>query len=403
MMKKNLTFTGLILACIYLSSCAATGVLVTVGAFSPIIYEEVRLNKPSLKLKPLSVVLDKHNIGGNIRLPDLKFPNLYFPPKNKPPQQEPKKKASLGFNDFGFNCSTENNGKNHTECFAQFSNALNKKSYKVKKSKAKVKQPLAPQKKGQSANLAISNISIASSPKNVPPIASLYLKKWVKAWETQDVDKYLSMYSKNFKGKNNTHEDWKVSRKRALVGKNKDISINLHSIQAQKTKNLLEINFIQDYSSNKHSDTGVKELVLEKNKDDWKIVKETWVQGKKITNKNSTSIKPTKFINGVLSGWLKAWTKQDTNEYLSFYSDQFNDSKHDLAKWQASRKKALEGNKNLSIQASNVQISKSSNKIKVHFTQQFKSDKYSDVGVKELVWIKSGGNWKILKETWINS
>ena len=50
----------------------------------------------------------------------------------------------------------------------------------------------------------------------------------------------------------------------------------------QKTKNLIEINFIQDYSSNKHSDTGVKELVLEKNKDDWKIVKETWVQGKKI-------------------------------------------------------------------------------------------------------------------------
>ena len=38
--------------------------------------------------------------------------------------------------------------------------------------------------------------------KNVPSIASLHLKKWVKAWETQDVDKYFSLYSENFKGKN---------------------------------------------------------------------------------------------------------------------------------------------------------------------------------------------------------
>ena len=165
---------------------------------------------------------------------------------------------------------------------------------------------------------------------------------------------------------------------------------------------MIEINFIQDYSSNKHSDTGVKELTLEKNKDDWKIVKETWVQGKKITNRNS-SIKPTKFINGELSGWLKAWAKQDINSYLSFYSDQFKDSKQDLVKWQASRKRALEKNNNLSIEASNVQISESLNKIKLNFTQQFKSDTHSDVGVKELIWIKNGNSWKILKETWINS
>jgi ketosteroid isomerase-like protein len=250
--------------------------------------------------------------------------------------------------------------------------------------------------------LAISNVSIANSSKtSVPPIASLFINNWVKAWKTQNIDKYLSFYSKNFKGDKNNHKDWKASRKNALVGKNKHISINLHSIQSQKNKNFIELTFIQDYSSNKHSDTGVKVLVLEKNKNDWKIVKETWVQGKKIT-KNS-SIKPTKFINGELSEWLKAWAKQDVNTYLSFYSDQFKDSKHDLAKWQDSRKRALEENNNLSIEASNVKISESLNKIKLNFTQLFKSDKYSDVGVKELIWIKNDGHWKILKESWINS
>jgi ketosteroid isomerase-like protein len=406
-MRKNLTFTSLILACIYLNSCAATGALVTVGAFSPVIYEEARLHKPDLKLEPINVILDKHNIGKNVKLPDLTFPDINFPSlnlfsKNKTPQLKSKKIASFDSNAFGFNCSKIKNEKNNTECFNQFSNSSNNKTNRVKASKTIVKQPLAYQKKAQSANLAISNVSTASSAKNIPSIASLYLNKWVKAWETQDVDKYLSFYSKTFKGNKNSHKDWKTSREKALVGKNKHISINLHSIQTQKNKNLIEINFIQDYSSNRHSDTGVKELVLEKNKDDWKIVKETWVQGRKITNKNP-SIKPTKFINGELSGWLKAWAKQDINSYLSFYSDQFKDSKHDLAKWQALRKIALEENNNLSIEASNVQISESLNKIKLNFTQQFKSDKYSDVGVKELIWIKNGNSWKILKETWVNS
>ncbi len=393
MMRNNFTFTGLILACTFLGSCAATGALVTVGAFAPVVYEEVRIYKPDLKLAPLSVFLDKHNMGKNIKFP--------FSEK-KSPQLESKNKASFDMNAFGFDCSKVKKEEKNTECFNQFSNFSNKNINKVKVSKAKVKQALTSQRKEQSDNLAISNISTASLSKNVPPIASLYLKKWVKAWETQDVDKYLSLYSKNFKGKKSSHRDWKVSREKALIGKDKHISINLHSIQIQKSKNVIEINFIQDYSSNKHSDTGVKELVLEKNKDDWKIVKETWVQGKIITDKNS-SIKPTQFINNELSGWLKAWTKQDVNSYLSFYSDQFKDSKHELAKWQKSRKRALEKNNNLSIEASNVQISESLNKIKLSFTQQFKSDTHSDVGVKELVWIKSGGNWKILKETWINS
>ena len=128
MMKKNLTFTGLILACIYLSSCAATGALVTIGAFSPVIYEEVRLNKPDLKLKPLSVVLDENNMGKNIRLPGL---NSFS--KDKPPQLKSKNKTSFNSNGFGFDCSKVNKGKNNTECFNQFSNSSNKK-YKEGKS-----------------------------------------------------------------------------------------------------------------------------------------------------------------------------------------------------------------------------------------------------------------------------
>jgi hypothetical protein len=44
-MKKNFTFTALILACTFLGSCTSTGIIVAVGAIAPVIYEETRINK----------------------------------------------------------------------------------------------------------------------------------------------------------------------------------------------------------------------------------------------------------------------------------------------------------------------------------------------------------------------
>ena len=60
-------------------------------------------------------------------------------------------------------------------------------------------------------------------------------------------------------------------------------------------------------------------------------------------------------------------------------------------------------NKNISIQVSNLQIAQSEKTIELNFRQEFNSKKYSDVGIKELVWTKTGNDWKILKETWIPS
>jgi hypothetical protein len=63
----------------------------------------------------------------------------------------------------------------------------------------------------------------------------------------------------------------------------------------------------------------------------------------------------------------------------------------------------LKTNKNLSIKASNLQIAQNKNIIELNFIQKFNSDKYSDTGIKELLWIKDGSDWKILKETWMSS
>ena len=48
-----------------------------------------------------------------------------------------------------------------------------------------------------------------------------------------------------------------------------------------------------------------------------------------------------------------------------------------------------------------IQIYQNKDTVDINFTQTFKSDGYLDIGIKELVWVKNGSDWKIIKETWI--
>ena len=118
---------------------------------------------------------------------------------------------------------------------------------------------------------------------------------------------------------------------------------------------------------------------------------------------DKSSTDRSKQVTDKLAGWLKAWEHQDVNTYLSFYSNKFKTPKGSRAKWRNTRHRALKANKNLSIQVSNIQTSQNRNIIELNFIQRFNSKKYSDVGIKELVWINDGSDWKILKETWMPS
>ncbi len=164
----------------------------------------------------------------------------------------------------------------------------------------------------------------------------------------------------------------------------------------------MEVNFTQEYKSDGYADTGIKELLLEKKGADWRIIKETWMPAGATVKKNK-AFDHTQEIKDRLATWLNAWESKDVNTYISLYSNNYKTSKSKRTKWRNSRLRFLKANKNLSIQASNLQIAQNKNIIELNFIQKFNSDKYSDVGIKELVWINDGSDWKILKETWIPS
>jgi len=109
-----------------------------------------------------------------------------------------------------------------------------------------------------------------------------YLDKWARSWEKQDTDLYLSFYVKSFKGLEEKHLDWRISRQAALK-RHTNISIQIKDIQISSIKDTLQTNFTQSFESDSYSDIGIKKLVWVKNRSDWRIIKEIWVPQKNHT------------------------------------------------------------------------------------------------------------------------
>ena len=139
-----------------------------------------------------------------------------------------------------------------------------------------------------------------------------------------------------------------------------------------------------------------------------KVIKKTNQSNKKtkqeelatISN-NLSDVSTTKEIASKnLDRWVRAWENQDIESYLSFYSKEFVPTNGRYSDWWIDRIAALKRHANISIQLEKIQIFSSKDTAEINFTQSFKSNRYSDIGIKKLIWVKNGSDWKITKETW---
>ena len=98
---------------------------------------------------------------------------------------------------------------------------------------------------------------------------------WLKAWEAQKINSYLSFYSKDFKDSKRPRKSWEAQR-RKVFGSSSGVSIEVSDIQILRANDAVEMSFIQSYKSDRISDVGKKVLIWKNEGDRWKIVKESW-------------------------------------------------------------------------------------------------------------------------------
>lgn len=127
---------------------------------------------------------------------------------------------------------------------------------------------------------AIVLVSDENPPDLVEPIDSVDVVVsqfliWIKAWEAQKINSYLSFYSKDFKDSKRPRKSWEAQRRKAF-GSSSGVSIEVSDIQILRADDAVEMSFIQIYKSDRISDVGKKVLIWKNEGDRWKIVKESW-------------------------------------------------------------------------------------------------------------------------------
>ncbi len=102
------------------------------------------------------------------------------------------------------------------------------------------------------------------------------LDTWRKDWESGNIDKYLSHYSRSFKSSDQDYAAW-TSHKRRIGGAKAWIRIQLSGlsiIRHPEQKNVVETVFQQRYSSNNLSNTMRKRQYWIQEQGSWKIIYE---------------------------------------------------------------------------------------------------------------------------------
>ena len=104
---------------------------------------------------------------------------------------------------------------------------------------------------------------------------------WLAAWSKKDIRGYLGAYSESFvPALGMSRSQWESLRKKRL-GRSGPISTTLKDLQTTKCDGkTAEVSFTQNFDSPGYQDVVRKTLSLEMVKDEWKITRETVIEGR---------------------------------------------------------------------------------------------------------------------------
>ena len=108
-----------------------------------------------------------------------------------------------------------------------------------------------------------------------------------------------------------------------------------------------------------------------------------------------------KELRRVVEAWKKAWEHKDLAAYMSFYDSGFQSRGMDFKAWKKHREKLNQKHRSIAVGISNLKVEQASAVMaSVSFTQKYEADDYEDEGLKSLLLVKRGKDWKIKEEEW---
>lgn len=98
---------------------------------------------------------------------------------------------------------------------------------------------------------------------------------WIKAWQSKDLDSYMSYYSREFRSEKLDYQGWR-SKKAGLFKRPGLIFVEISNLLIFIEEKEAKVSFIQEYTDARLSDVGEKNIRLRHSHGTWKIVSEKW-------------------------------------------------------------------------------------------------------------------------------
>ena len=227
------------------------------------------------------------------------------------------------------------------------------------------------------------------------------IKKWSRTWQNKEMGQYMDLYSQRFSSRGMDWKRWKEHKVR-LANKYKKIHVSIDNLQLYEANDVVLARFDQTYSTELFESRGEKRLYFGKNSNEWRIIGEFFTEHKAV-KKVPSFRPPTPFeeIKKLVHSWKKAWEEKNLRSYISFYDRDFRSDGMDLSAWKRRKARLNKKYSSVSIRISQLKIIKQSGRTAlVRFKQGYRAGTYYDLGMKDLLLIRSGKDWKIKKETW---
>ncbi len=105
-------------------------------------------------------------------------------------------------------------------------------------------------------------------------------------------------------------------------------------------------------------------------------------------------------IDAWLDDWMLAWSSRDLDAYADFYADKFRSQGMDKNAWLQYKQRVNRRYRFIRLSWENVVLTPRNDRLVVSFTQEYESNLFRSVGIKELVLIRENDGWKIYRERW---
>jgi hypothetical protein len=105
------------------------------------------------------------------------------------------------------------------------------------------------------------------------------IDEWLAAWSSKDIDRYASYYASDFRSQGGADLDAWLRYKSQLNRKYRFIHVTRkNNLKIERGDRQSTVTFLQTYASNAFKTTGVKKLILKREGNQWKILREMFNQ-----------------------------------------------------------------------------------------------------------------------------